>query len=277
MQVQADISYTGCPTVLDNTCKHGPPNYEEPTGAVIWSASWTGTLNPPQTGNYVFSVLQGGGAKLIVDGQTVLNGDYNEDNAAYGLGAPTPETGTIHLVAGHPVSIELDSNPGGNIQLGWETPSQREQMIQQAVSAAKESQVAIVFVNQNTSEGMDRSNLGLPGNQNELVSAVAAANPSTVVVLNTAGAVPMPWLHKVKSVIEAWLPGQQDGEAIAALLYGDVNFSGRLPVTWPASADQGTGQTARTTTPRWTPGRPSWPRSRPSRRRGRTGSRWPAR
>jgi beta-glucosidase len=103
--------------------------------------------------------------------------------------------------------------------------------------------VAIVFVNQNTSEGMDRSNLDLPGDQNLLISAVAAANPNTVVVLNTGGAVLMPWLNQVKSVIEAWLPGQEDGQAIAALLFGDSNFSGRLPVTWPASPQQGPGQT----------------------------------
>jgi beta-glucosidase len=127
--------------------------------------------------------------------------------------------------------------------LGWETPSQIDPMIQQAVAAAAKSQVAIVFVNQNTSEGMDRSNLDLPGDQNLLISAVAAANPNTVVVLNTGGAVLMPWLHQVKSVIEAWLPGQEDGQAIAALLFGDANFSGRLPVTWPASPKQGPGQT----------------------------------
>jgi beta-glucosidase len=91
---------------------------------------------------------------------------------------------------------------------------------------------------------VDRSDLDLPGDQNLLISAVAAANHNTVVVLNTGGAVLMPWLDRVKSVIEAWLPGQEDGQAIAALLFGDVNFSGRLPITWPASPKQGPGQTA---------------------------------
>jgi beta-glucosidase len=239
-----DISVPDCPTVLNNTCAHGAPNSEQPTGATLWSARWTGTLNPPDTGNYVFSVLQSGGAKLSVDGKTIVNSDYNENNASYGLGAPTAYTGLIHLVAGHTVPIELDSNPGGSIQLGWEPPSQSEPMIKEAVAAAAKSDVAVVFVNQNSSEGMDRANLDLPGDQNELISAVAAANPNTIVVLNTAGAVLMPWLGHVKSVIEAWLPGQQDGQAIAALLFGDVNFSGRIPVTWPASPDQGPGQTA---------------------------------
>ncbi len=239
-----NISVSGCPAVLNNTCMQGPPNSEQPDGATLWSARWTGTLDPPDTGSYVFSVLQSGGAKLVVDGQTIVNSGYNENNAAFGLGAPTPATGVIRLRAGHRVSIELDSNPGGSLQLGWEPPSQSEPMIQQAVAAAAKSDVAVVFVNQNTSEGMDRSNLNLPGDQNELISAVAAANPNTIVVLNTAGAVLMPWLGHVKSVIEAWLPGQQDGQAIAALLFGDVNFSGRLPVTWPASPDQGPGQTA---------------------------------
>jgi beta-glucosidase len=93
----------------------------------------------------------------------------------------------------------------------------------------------VVFAGSFNSEAFDRPSLMLPGDENALIAAVAAANPRTVVVLDTGGAVLMPWLGQVKSVIEAWYPGEQDGAAIASLLYGDVDPSGRLPVTFPAS------------------------------------------
>ncbi|MGH9771584.1 MAG: beta-glucosidase family protein [Candidatus Acidiferrales bacterium] len=103
----------------------------------------------------------------------------------------------------------------------------------QAAKVAHAARVAIVFANTNESEGKDRINLDLPGNQNQLISAVAAANPNTIVVLNTGGPVLMPWMNKVRSVIEAWYPGQEDGNAIAAVLFGDVDPAGRLTLTFP--------------------------------------------
>ena len=96
-----------------------------------------------------------------------------------------------------------------------------------------------MFVNSLTTEGTDRTTLALPGNQDQLIAAVAAANPWTVVVVDSGGPVLMPWLTSVAGVIEAWYPGQADGTAIAALLFGDVDPSGRLPVTFPASNSQG--------------------------------------
>jgi beta-glucosidase len=88
-------------------------------------------------------------------------------------------------------------------------------------------------------EGMDRSSLALPGDQDQLIAAVAAANSRTVVVLNTGGPVLMPWLDQVGAVLEAWHPGQQFGEAVAAVVFGDADPGGRLPVTFPATPDQG--------------------------------------
>jgi beta-glucosidase len=102
-----------------------------------------------------------------------------------------------------------------------------------AAKLASASAVAVVFVHQHTSEGSDVPNLSLPGKQDELVGAVAAANPHTVVVLETGGPVTMPWIGKVSAVIEAWYPGIRGGEAIADILFGDVNPSARLPVTFP--------------------------------------------
>ena len=104
-----------------------------------------------------------------------------------------------------------------------------------AAKLAKASDVAVVFVNQPSSEGADMATLSLPGNQDALVAAVADANPHTVVVLETGGAVTMPWIDHVSAALEAWFPGIRGGEAIANLLFGDVNPSGRLPITFPRS------------------------------------------
>lgn len=102
-----------------------------------------------------------------------------------------------------------------------------------AAALAKSSQVAIVFAVQHESEGEDLPNLSLPGNQNALIEAVAAANPHTIVVLETGGPVLMPWIHKVSAVLEAWYPGIRGSQAIANILFGNVNPSGRLPISFP--------------------------------------------
>ena len=107
-----------------------------------------------------------------------------------------------------------------------------------AARLARESDVVVVFATQWTGEGMDVPNLSLPGKQDELIAAVAAANPNTIVVLETGGPVTMPWLPKVAAVLEAWYPGTSGGEAIASVLFGDVNPSGHLPVTFPAAESQ---------------------------------------
>ncbi len=104
-----------------------------------------------------------------------------------------------------------------------------------AAALAKSSDVAIVLVNQPESEGSDLRNLVLPGNQDALVEAVAQANPRTIVILETGGAVTMPWIDKVGAVLETWYPGIRGGEAMAAILFGDVNPSGKLPLTFPRS------------------------------------------
>jgi beta-glucosidase len=107
-----------------------------------------------------------------------------------------------------------------------------------AASLAKGADVAIVLVNQPTSEGADAKSLSLPGDQDALVSAVAAANPHTIVVLETGGAVTMPWIDHVSAVLAAWYPGIRGGQAIANILFGDANPSGKLPMTFPMSEAQ---------------------------------------
>lgn len=104
--------------------------------------------------------------------------------------------------------------------------------VAEAAKAAAKAQIAIVFVTQWMSEGMDRPTLSLPHDQDALVEAVAKANPNTVVVLETGGPVSMPWHKEVKGIVEAWYPGIGGGQAIANVLYGRVNASGKLPVTF---------------------------------------------
>jgi len=104
-----------------------------------------------------------------------------------------------------------------------------------AAALAKASEVAIVFVNQPTSEGRDLRSLTLPDDQDKLVTAVAAANPHTVVVLETGAAATMPWIGQVSAAIEAWYPGIRGHVALANILFGDVNPTGKLSVTFPKS------------------------------------------
>lgn len=102
-----------------------------------------------------------------------------------------------------------------------------------AVKLARSADVAVVMVEAWAGEGKDRSSLSLAKNQDRLVAAVAAANPHTVAVVKSGTPVLMPWVDKVPAVLEAWYPGEEDGNAVAAVLFGDVNPSGKLPVTFP--------------------------------------------
>lgn len=107
--------------------------------------------------------------------------------------------------------------------------------VSEAVAEARRADIAIVFATQWQSEGLDVPDLSLPQGQDALIAAVAAANPNTIVVLETGGPVLMPWLDQTAAVLAAWYPGARGGEAIASVLFGDSNPSGRLPVTFPAS------------------------------------------
>jgi len=104
-----------------------------------------------------------------------------------------------------------------------------------AAALAKQADVAIVFAHQWLSEGMDLPSLSLPDKQDALIEQVAAANPRTIVVLETGTAVTMPWLGKVSGVVEAWFAGSKGADAVANILFGDVNPSAKLPMTFPLS------------------------------------------
>jgi beta-glucosidase len=219
-RVESTVDFTGSPVP-------GLPQ--------VWSARWTGTLTPPVTGDYRFSLTGGGAFRLWVGGRQLADLRYAD---FAGSAQPAP----VRLVAGRPVQVRVEYSTavsifGGTLHLGWQPPDPAQ--LAAAVAAARRSDVAVVFADDVTGEGSDRTSLALPGDQNRLIEAVARANPRTVVVLNTGGPVLMPWLSTVAGVVEAWYPGQEDGKAVAALLFGDTDPSGRLPVTFPAGERQG--------------------------------------
>ncbi|OOK71397.1 glycosyl hydrolase family 3 C-terminal domain protein [Mycobacterium kansasii] len=123
----------------------------------------------------------------------------------------------------------------------------------EAVMAARRAEVAIVFAIRPEGEGFDSADLSLPWGQDAVISAVAAANPNTVVVLETGNPVAMPWRDRVNAIVQAWYPGQAGATAIAEVLAGQVNPSGRLPITFPADL----GQTPRPKLPDAAPGTPT--------------------
>jgi beta-glucosidase len=153
----------------------------------------------------------------------------------YAGAAQTGGGGSSHVVPAYTVSpvrgIE-DRVPGATVSYDAGTDPAA------AAALARAADVAVVMVGDTETEGRDRPGLALTGNQDALVSAVAAANPHTVVVVKSGGPVLMPWVDQVPAIVEAWYPGEEDGDAVAAVLFGDVDPGGRLPITFPrADAD----------------------------------------
>ena len=214
---------------IDFDWGQGPPAAGLPVDH--YSARWTGTLTAPETGDFTLGLTSDDGSRLYVDGNLVI--DNWRDQAA------TTETAVLHLQAGqaHQIKVEYYENGGdASVSLGWLTPSGSDAAIAAAVDAAKKADVAVVVVGEISSEGSDRTTLAMPGTQDALVDAVVKANPKTVVVLNTGAPVLMPWLADARSVLEMWYPGEEDGNALADMLFGDREPGGRLPVTFPVDS-----------------------------------------
>lgn len=138
----------------------------------------------------------------------------------------------LHLYGDAPLDVLRELLPNAEIEFD---PGMNPA---EAALMAKRSDVVVVFAINLMGEGFDSADLNLPWGQNEVIEAVAAANPNTVVVLETGSAVALPWNDRVKAIVEAWYPGQAGGRAIAEILTGAVNPSGHLPMTFPASLDQ---------------------------------------
>lgn len=195
-----------------------------------FSVRWTGYLKTDRTGKYTFDVSSDDGIRLYLDDRLVLD-DWN-DHALI----TNSYTTTIEGNKYYKVKLEYYENGGGAIvKLGWRLPN--EELLAAAINAAKNSDVAIVFAGTNLtyeSEGYDRKDLLLPIDQDYLIKEIAKANKNTIVVLTTGSPVLMDeWLADVPGLIEAWFPGEQAGNAIAEVLLGETNPSGKLPMTFP--------------------------------------------
>ncbi|HEX2791151.1 MAG TPA: glycoside hydrolase family 3 C-terminal domain-containing protein [Steroidobacteraceae bacterium] len=204
---------------------------------------WSGSVMVPADGVYEFNLqMLGGSGALRLDGQerariaiAPQHGDVlqaGQDNVL-----PTPDgldnlRRRIELTAGsHALLVTAIGDDSGQplqVRLNWATPEKKRADYQAAITAARSAGTVVVFA-----WSRNEPVMALPGNQNQLIADVAGANPNTIVVLNTGDPVAMPWLDKVRAVLQLWYTGDEGGWAAANLLLGRANPAGRLPFTWP--------------------------------------------
>lgn len=223
-----------------------------PDAAVV-EVTWTLVADRPGTWEVGASGL--GRVELVVDGEPVADADLVLPPGAdlvEGLMAPPqvvhpiplPTGGTAQVVVRHQVGAPTAQGElvlGTVLHVNVEPPTgSDDEEIERAVAAARAADVAVVVVGTNEeveSEGYDRTSLALPGRQDDLVAAVAAANPRTVVVVNSGSPVLLPWAERAAAVLLAWFPGQEFGDALADVLLGVAEPGGRLPTTWPVDEE----------------------------------------
>jgi beta-glucosidase len=217
-----------------------------------WYSEVKALFTAPIDGEYEFGLAVTGQAWLWVDDKLVVDNSRNQKKGSSYFGNGTEEVkGTIKVEKGKKYTVRVlhDSRSPPDEASGETTPFNitgcrigafpvyhPDQAIEDAVALAKSSDVAVIIAGLNAdweSEGYDRPNLSLPLRSDELIARVAEANPDTVVVIQAGSAVSMPWVDKVKGVVQAWYGGNETGNAIADIVYGHVNPSGRLPVTFP--------------------------------------------
>jgi len=213
-------------------------------------------LRVPESGRYSIGASGLGEFLLAIDGEVVVDEAIELPPGAdvvEGIMKPPQQHALVDLDAGRDVPLELTYRPTGGatllggadvtmltVQLNVAPVLDEEQEFDRAVALAGDSDVVVVVVGTNEeveSEGFDRTNLALPGRQDELVSAVAAVNPRTVVVVNAGAPVLLPWSNEVAAVLVSWFPGQEAGQALGDVLTGAVEPGGRLPVTWPSTEE----------------------------------------
>ncbi|HEY3872738.1 MAG TPA: glycoside hydrolase family 3 C-terminal domain-containing protein [Actinocrinis sp.] len=233
---------------LDSTTAGGNALPEDST------QTWTGTLTVPASGQYWLDIQAlGGTAGLTVDGTTLATvGAGFGTSPRYGVvhatdgSAPTAtadglanDRTLVQLSAGaHTLSVAENPDVSGSpvqVRLNWVTPAQQQANTAAAVAAAEKAKTAVVFA---WDTGSGDLSTPLPDGQDQLIEAVAAANPNTVVVLQANQPVTMPWLGSVKAVLDTYFGGDQAGVAAADLLLGRTDPSGHLPFTWPTSITQ---------------------------------------
>ncbi|OAK96915.1 hypothetical protein IQ06DRAFT_282455 [Phaeosphaeriaceae sp. SRC1lsM3a] len=232
---------------------HGYPNSAySPLGSneSFWKAlEIVGDFTPSETGTHYIACSGLGPTTVSVDDEVVFEQASNCSDPMGSLFLAAPEEEIKYsFVAGKTYRLRIRSNPPvkigleilegrSGVRVGFSLESIHDADLQgEAVHVAQEADLAIVFTGHDPqweTEGRDQDSFDLPRNQNELVSAVAAANKNTIVVNSTGVAISMPWLEDVKGVVQAWFSGQECGNAMADVLTGVVNPEGRLPVTFP--------------------------------------------
>jgi beta-glucosidase len=206
-----------------------------------FSARWNGKLAVPDSARYIFELTHTGTCVLFVDGKKVLESVRPKN--ADGFNAVENQV-DIELEGGRSYDIwveyfkpETEASAVLRLRFGYcRNQATSDQRMERALELAKQSDLAIIFAGVpegKETEGADRRDLELPGRQNELIRKIAEANPRTVVVLYAGSPVAMPWVDEVSTILEAFYPGQEGGHAIVKILTGEINPSGKLPVTFP--------------------------------------------
>jgi beta-glucosidase len=205
-----------------------------------FSGRWVGRLTAADTGRHSFGLSSAGIARLYLDGKLLIDNSAKQPEE---LNSVVYSQTELDLVAGQSYELMLEASRPANesfaharVCFAFTPQAEEDHRFEQAVALARQADVALVFVGlpENfESEGDDRPHMDLTGRQNELVEAVLAANPNTVVVLNAGSPLRLPWAEKVPALLETFYPGLEGGSAIARVLLGEVNPSGKLSTTFP--------------------------------------------
>ncbi|KIP12383.1 glycoside hydrolase family 3 protein [Phlebiopsis gigantea 11061_1 CR5-6] len=218
-----------------------------------WTIKLVGQLEFAKTAEYELGLTVAGRAKLFVDGKLTIDNWTKQRPGEFFYGQGTvEEKAVIKLEAARPVNILVEYTntkpPNGpesdrsqpalmrGVRLGGCEKIDADKALESAVALAAKSDVVVVITGLSPeweAEGFDRPTLDMPGRQNELITRLGKANPNTVVVLQAGSAVAMPWVKGVNAIIQAWYSGNEVGNALADIIYGKVNPSGRLPLTLP--------------------------------------------
>jgi len=203
------------------------------------SFRWSGWFWPQKSGTYEFGLRASGAGRLAVDGGVVISPEAEAKPDRFDvMGTSVPRRlARLDLEAGRGYRIELQYTPAlpdwDYVALGVRAPAEPMSRAVEAAAAADAVILVLGSASVTEAEGYDREDMDLPGAQDELARAVLAANPRTVVVMNTGSPFTMPWIDQARAVLQMWLPGETGPEALAAVLFGDRDPGGRLPVTFP--------------------------------------------
>jgi beta-glucosidase len=199
-----------------------------------FSIRWTGKLISPITGAGKISVTSDDGVRLYTDGKLVVDSWVNR--------GPTTDVVNLKFEEGRQYDLRIEyfeSGGPGSMSLGWEISNTRDPQVESALEAARRSEVVIIVAGVVEGESQDRALLDLPGSQENLIREIAAmGKPVSVVLIGGSPITMSGWLDSVQSVLMAWYPGEEGGNAVADVLFGGYNPGGRLPVTFPRHVGQ---------------------------------------